>query len=107
MKTRGKILRLPGASDGIVMIEGQQFRFRLEGIWKSDGAPQPGQSVEVELDRELQVIGLSVITEAQALNQVGQASLENEPNKPSSTGIFARLYTRFLGRDRKKELHYP
>jgi hypothetical protein len=101
MKTRGKILRQPGQGPGIVMIEGQQFRFQLEGVWQSDIAPQPGQAVEVYLDHELQVIGLSVVTEAQVPNQAGPNSLDAELWGSTTTGILGKLYAKLLGRDKK------
>jgi hypothetical protein len=101
MKTRGKILRQPGQGPGIVMIEGQQFRFQLEGVWQSDIAPQPGQAVEVHLDRELQVIGLSVVMETQVPNQVDPNSLHPKLRGAASTGILGKLYAKVLGRDRQ------
>src|SRR5215471_13885166 len=102
MKTRGKSLRQPGEDPGIVMIEGQQFRFQLEGVWRSDIAPQPGQVVEVYLDRELQVIGISVVTEAQESNQSGPKTLPGELSESgTTTGILGKLYAKLLGRDRQ------
>jgi hypothetical protein len=101
MKTRGKILRQPGQGPGIVMIEGQQFRFQLEGVWRSDIAPQPGQAVEVHLDRELQVIGLSVVMEARVPNQADPNSLRAGLRESATTGILGKLYAKLLGRDRQ------
>lgn len=77
------------------MIEGRQFRFQLDGVWRSEIAPQPGQVVEVELERQLQVVGLSVITELQASHQVGPGPTPELP----PTGIFGKLYAKLLGRD--------
>jgi hypothetical protein len=37
---RGKILRGASRSPGVVMIEGQQFRFQPEGVWQSEAAPK-------------------------------------------------------------------
>ena len=43
------------------MIEGQQFRFALDGVWRSEVPPKPGLDVEVELDHILQVTGITVV----------------------------------------------
>ena len=84
------------------MIEGQQFRFQLEGVWQSDIRPQPGQGVEVYLDGELEVVGISVVTEAQGLNQSGPKALQVELSGSRTTsGILGKLYAKLLGRDRQ------
>ena len=40
------------------MIQGQQFRFQSQGIWHAATVPRPGMVVDVELDANLQVIGM-------------------------------------------------
>lgn len=75
MKTRGKILRAPGSgagtgvgtSPGLVMIDGQQFRFAAEGIWRSVTPPRPGLNVQVELDDHQRVAGITVIPDPDLL----------------------------------------
>jgi hypothetical protein len=69
MRTRGKILREPGAGSGLLMIEGQQFRFSVASAWKSETPPKQGLVVEVELDRDLQVIAVKTVPEAQLANE--------------------------------------
>ena len=83
------------------MIEGQQFRFQLEGIWHSEIPPHPGQAVEVYLDRELQVIGLSAITETEAPRQVNQDRPQAQLHASAPARILGRLYAKLLGRDRQ------
>jgi hypothetical protein len=106
MKTKGKIIRQPGQGPGILMIEGQQFRFQRETVWRSEVAPRAGQAVEVELDRELQVIAVSVITELQVSAQVGQHSIDGHRDEGSTRGILGRLYAKLLGRDGKQKRFY-
>jgi hypothetical protein len=48
---RGKILRDPRAGPGLLMIEGRQYWFSMEGVWKSEVPPKPGLAVDVKLDR--------------------------------------------------------
>src|SRR5579864_4614818 len=97
MKTRGKILREPGQGPGIVMIEGQQFRFQREGVWQSATAPKPGLVVEVDLDRELQVVGMWAVAEFQLAKEQAGAAVPMHSRPRSRDGILGRLYARFLG----------
>jgi hypothetical protein len=75
MKARGKVLREPNAGPGLVMIDGQQFRFWLDGIWRSETLPTRGLAVEVELDRSLQVTGMTPIAEPQVVRDQVEAVL--------------------------------
>lgn len=75
MKTRGKVLREPNAGPGLLMIGGQQFRFSLAGVWKSEVPPKSGLNVEVELDNNLQVTGITVIPEPQIARESDEAAV--------------------------------
>ena len=35
MTKRGRVLRVPGDTPGLLMVEGQQFRFAADSLWKS------------------------------------------------------------------------
>jgi hypothetical protein len=102
MKTRGKILREPGQGPGIVMIEGQQFRFQLEGVWQSATAPRPGLVVEVDLDRELQVVCMWPVAELQLAHERPQTAVLNSRHS-SRYRILDRLYARLFGRDGRNQ----
>jgi hypothetical protein len=52
---RGKILRDPRTGPGLLMIEGRQYSFSMEGVWKSEVPPKPGLAVDVKLDRAGQI----------------------------------------------------
>ncbi len=60
MKKRGKVLRVPNSGLGLLMIDGQQFRFSLD-TWRSEISPTPGMNVEAEIEDILQVTGIAVI----------------------------------------------
>lgn len=49
---RGKVLRDASSGTGLLMIEGQQYPFSLDGLWKSDQAPRVGMVVEAEFSRD-------------------------------------------------------
>jgi hypothetical protein len=69
MKARGKLLRVPNAGPGLIMIQGQQFWFSGEATWKSEVVPKPGLEVNVDLDRNLQVMAVSPVPEGQLVDQ--------------------------------------
>lgn len=40
MKKRGKVLRDASSGPGLLMVEGQQYPFAWNGVWKSETAPK-------------------------------------------------------------------
>ena len=84
MKRRGKVLRELNSSPGLLMIDGQQFRFALEGVWRSEAPPKPGLNVEVELDHNLQVSGITVIPDSQIAREHAQAAVAKAEEKEVS-----------------------
>ena len=36
MRTRGKVLRIPTVDPGLIMIQGRQFKFSGNTVWKSE-----------------------------------------------------------------------
>ena len=65
MKKRGKILRDPRTGPGLLMIEGRQYWFCLEGVWKSEAAPVPGLAVDVTLNRDGEILAITSGSEAE------------------------------------------
>jgi hypothetical protein len=62
MAKRGKVLRDPNSGPGLLIVEGQQYPFALEGVWKSEVAPKPGQVVEVTFDTTTgQIAGITAV----------------------------------------------
>ena len=98
MRARGKVLREPGVAPGLLMIDGQQFRFWLDGVWHSDLRPKPGLAVHVELNRELQVVGITVIPEGQQMEhpQV-PVSRTTEKSEARICGLIGRIVRRLTG----------
>src|SRR5579863_6820204 len=75
MAKRGKVLRDPHAGPGLLMVEGQQYPFSLEGVWKSEMPPKPGQVVEVEFDAAGAIHSISVVPESQLAKEQAEAAL--------------------------------
>jgi hypothetical protein len=57
------------------MIEGQQYRFSLEGVWKSETPPKPGLVVDVELDARGKLQSITVVPDAQLAREQAEAAI--------------------------------
>jgi len=69
MRTRGKVLRVPNVAPGLIMIQGRQFKFSGNPVWKSEVEPTPGLVVNVDLDRDLQVVAVTPVPESQVARE--------------------------------------
>jgi hypothetical protein len=58
---RGRILRDTAAGDGLISVADKQYPFRLEGIWKSDRAPQVNMQVDVDFDDGGHIVAIRAI----------------------------------------------
>ncbi len=76
MKKRGKILRDPRMGPGLLMIEGRQYRFCLDGAWTSEVHPTPGLAVEVKLDRRGQILAVTAASESQLTRPGARRSVD-------------------------------
>jgi hypothetical protein len=57
------------------MIEGRQYWFCLEGVWKSDFLPKPGLTVDVKLDQVGQILAITALPESQLAEQQTERSM--------------------------------
>lgn len=60
-RLRGTIVRVPDAGPGLLIVDGQQKQFALEGIWKSPVAPAVNMTVDVDLDSTGSVAAVKVV----------------------------------------------
>jgi hypothetical protein len=74
MTKRGKILRDPGTKPGLLMIEGRQYRFCIEGVWKSEVPPRPGLAVDVQFDRAGQILAITAVSESPPADTLAERS---------------------------------
>src|SRR5260370_2955530 len=81
MKLRGKVLREPNAGRGLLMVEGQQYKFSLDGVWKSETLPKPGLDVDVDLDQNLQILAITAIPEAQIAKEQAEKAMAKAKEK--------------------------
>jgi hypothetical protein len=77
---RARIIKVPDATPGILLANGQQQQFVLERIWKSPVAPAVNMTVDIELDGAGSIQGLTVVDQRQLtkerLNQLGGVAQE-------------------------------
>ena len=81
MKLRGKVLREPNAGPGLIMVEGQQYKFSLDDVWKSETLPKPGLDVEVDLDQNLQILAITAIPESQIAKEQAEKAMAKAKEK--------------------------
>lgn len=93
MAKRGKVLRDPHVGPGLLMLEGQQHQFVLEGVWRSDVPPKPGMVVDVDLDSLGEVVGITAVPESQIAKE--QAELALAAAKKKSAALASSVVARF------------
>lgn len=71
---RGRVLRDTSAGEGLVYVDGDQYPFKLEGMWRSEFAPRANMAVDVEFDDQGKILTLrSVAGSTVAGEQAPQA----------------------------------
>lgn len=61
---RGRVLRDTSRGDGLVFVEGTQYSFRLEGMWRSEFAPSVNMPVDAVFDEQGQLVSLTAVAMA-------------------------------------------
>jgi hypothetical protein len=64
-RVRATVVKVPDASPGLLIVNGQQKSFTLDNIWKSPVAPAPNMSVDVVLDASGAVASIVVVDSRQ------------------------------------------
>jgi len=87
MRMRGKVLRDTTSGPGLLIIEGQQYRFSLQGVWKSETPPKPGLVVDVEIDDHGIVQSVTVVPGSQLAQEQAEAAIARTRPLPSRVGM--------------------
>jgi hypothetical protein len=74
MRKRGKVLRDPHAGPGLLMVEGRQYPFSLESVWKSEGPPKPGLAVDIDFGQSEQILAITVVPESELAKEKVEAA---------------------------------
>jgi len=93
MTKRGKILRDTSAGNGLIVVDGQQYPFMLEGTWRSEVPPAVGMTVDAEINEAGQIVSLLVVQESQLTKEQAQAALLAAKGKGAEifSGVVARV----------------
>src|ERR1700745_3736650 len=65
MPKRGKVLRDPYVGPGLLMVEGKQYPFLLEGLWRSEVPAKPGLAVNVDFDNQGNLNAITAVPQSQ------------------------------------------
>jgi hypothetical protein len=68
-RARGTIIKVPDVTPGLLIVDGRQLPFSLEGRWRSPVAPAVNMSVDVELDSSGAVASVSVVDAQQVARE--------------------------------------
>lgn len=69
---RGRILRDTGVGPGLLTVEGIQYTFQLEGMWRSEVPPRAGMAVDVVFDRTGAPATVCAVSEGQVAKEQTQ-----------------------------------
>jgi hypothetical protein len=75
MKKRGKILRDTSTGPGLIVADGQQYTFSLEGLWKSTEAPKVDMVVDVEFGDQGGITGITVVPDSQLAREQAEFAM--------------------------------
>jgi hypothetical protein len=75
-RVRSKILKVPDATPGLIFINGQQKEFRIENVWRSPVAPAPNMNVDVDLDSNGTITGVTQVPDSQIAKEQAEVALK-------------------------------
>jgi hypothetical protein len=75
MIQRGRILRDTNAGPGLLSLDGRQYSFVLEGMWRSEAPPKTGMVVEVVLNSADSVESVRSVPENELAKEQAQKAL--------------------------------
>jgi hypothetical protein len=85
MAKRGKVLRDPHLGPGLLIVEGKQYPFLMEGIWRSDVPAKPGLVVNVDFGPDGNLNSITAVPQAQLNHEQSELA---RANSAAHTAIF-------------------
>jgi hypothetical protein len=89
MAKRGKVLRDASTGPGLLMVEGQQYQFSLDGVWQSEVPAKPGLVVDVDFDPSGKITAIHAVSESQLAKE--QADKAKEKGKEIWGSLVAKV----------------
>ena len=93
MTKRGCVLRDTNLGPGLLAIDGVQYAFTLEDMWRSDVPPRTGMAVDASFTPGGALEGVSAISDRQVAKEKAQAALAGALRQSEVVG--AAVKTRF------------
>jgi hypothetical protein len=93
MAKRGRVLRDPSAGSGLLMVEGQQYPFALDGTWKSAVPATTGLAVDVDFDTQGMIREITAIPDGQLAKE--QAEIALTAAKEKGAALASNLVEKF------------
>lgn len=91
---RGKLLKVPDATPGLLFVNGQQKTFEINGIWKSAAvAPAAGMTVDVGIDDRGAIIAVCPVADSDLAKEQAKKAVDaaGEKSKQLATMAVARV----------------
>ncbi len=76
MTKRGRVLRDTNIGPGLLTVEGKQYSFRLEGMWRSEVPPRLGMTVDVNFDGDGAPAEVFAVSESQIAKEHAQRAFD-------------------------------
>ena len=91
--TRGKVIKTPDATPGLLYVNAQQQPFQLERVWQSPVAPAPNMAVDVEFNEGGAIQAIRAIPDSQLAKEQAALALDsaNEKGKVLASSLIARV----------------
>src|SRR5262252_8975295 len=77
MAKRGRVLRDPRLGPGLLMVEGRQYPFLMEGLWRSEVPARPGLAVNVDFDAHGNLNAITAVPECQVDSKVAAGAMSS------------------------------
>lgn len=61
--TRGNIIKVPDATPGLIVCDGKQIPFKLEGVWCATVAPSINQKVDLTFNQDGELSSVNVVSQ--------------------------------------------
>jgi len=97
MAKRGRVLRDPYAGPGLLIVEGKQYPFLVEGLWRSEVPAKAGLAVNVDFDVQGNLNSITAAPESEVdrgqseFARAGSAGRSTAFDRALATGSLAQL----------------
>jgi hypothetical protein len=93
MKKRGRVQLYTNVGDGIIAVDGVQYAFQLQGMWRSEMPPRIGMLVEVTFDAQGTPESIVEVPDSQIAKEQAEQALASA--KQHGTALAGTVRSRF------------